>query len=157
MTGFPDDATLARVRTNVHKLVARRLPPGVDPSDVTADVLLCFAHYRGDSSPNTFAHRIARNMVATHWRAWRVRSCVESSDAIDDFADVDEREPWREALEHVRSEAERLPEHLRDVVGSWLAGMRPREIGHALGLNEHTVRSRLVRGRAALRERVVLH
>jgi DNA-directed RNA polymerase specialized sigma24 family protein len=35
--------------------------------------------------------------------------------------------------------------------------MRPREIGHALGLNEHTVRSRLVRGRAALRERVVLH
>lgn len=51
----------------MHKFLARRLPPGVDPSDVTADVRLCFAHYRGDVSPNTFAHRIAQNMIANHW------------------------------------------------------------------------------------------
>lgn len=153
--GFPDDATLIRVRSNVVRLLRRRLPCTVDPHDVASDVMLCFVHFRGESSPDTYAHRIARNLIAQHWRAHERRSCVESSDEIERYADTREASPYASELALARREAEELPEFLRDVVGSWLAGMQPGEIAERLGLNANTVRSRLVRGRAVLRERLV--
>jgi hypothetical protein len=47
-----DDATLRRVHANVLRFVAKRLPPGIDAQDVVADVLLSFASFRGETSPD---------------------------------------------------------------------------------------------------------
>lgn len=151
--GFPDDATLRRVHANVLRFAEKRVPPGIDARDVAADVLMSFASFRGETSPDVFAWAVARRRVQA-LRRERFRRPVEALDDVGELSDPHSY-PTTSAFGVALSEARAIESPYGEVVCMWLAGSYPREIASRLGINPHTTRSRLARGRELLKARLL--
>lgn len=151
--GFPDDATLRRVHAKVLHFLAKRVPPGIDAQDVAAEVMLSFASFRGETSPDVYAWSVARKRLQGLQRE-RFRRPLESLDDHDEVTDPNPY-PITNPLGVAWTEARAIGSPLSEVVCLWLAGLYPREIAKALALNPHTTRSRLARGREQLKARLL--
>lgn len=122
--------------------------------------------FEGGSSVGTWLHAIAVNQVRGEMRK---RSALKrhdpaSLDALREAADVDPADPrdgaaervaTAEQCERLRAEVDRLdPEHREVVVLREFQDLAYEEIAEILGVPVGTVRSRLFRARAELRERL---
>jgi RNA polymerase sigma factor (sigma-70 family) len=153
--GFPDDATLKDIARRLHVFFRVRLPQDIDPRDLVADVLLTLPEYRGEAHIMTYAFAVARNRLAEHRRR-RVRRPIDP--LPDEIATASTGGSTafrrRQLAALVETEINEIESPYGEAVRLRLRGLEPREIAERLGVNSNTVRSRLVRGFARLRERV---
>ena len=150
--------------------LARRLTDSEEEAlDATQEIFLRvwrgLPGFRGEAKLSTWVFQIAWNHLRAHRRK-RGRALhvvgedMHGSDqlvasAIDTGPDPERRARAAELLDRVEGALQRLPEHYRVVV--WLRDgeeLSYQEIADALNLPIGTVRSRLARARAALRELV---
>ena len=151
----------------VYTFCFRRTASWVEAEDAMADVFLVAWRRRGevelaDDSASVLpwlyavALNVLRNRRRSAHRAARALARVDRSSSVDDFADdvlgrlADER-----TMRDILGVVESLPEHEQDVLAvcAW-AGVGYEEGAIALGVPVGTVRSRLSRARAHLRELV---
>jgi RNA polymerase sigma-70 factor (ECF subfamily) len=159
----------------VYGLVYRILNDPADTADTTQDVFLKvfrgMKHFHGESSLKTWIYRIALHEAANRRRWWFRHKAYETSidptetegaggdamrAALTDPADspfdnAEQREVQRKVEEALRTVPEpyRTTLILRD-----LEEMRYEEIAEVLQISLGTVKSRLTRGREALKQRL---
>ena len=168
---------IAQYHAPVYSLISRVLNDPSDAPDITQDVFIKvfrgIRSFHGDSSLRTWIYRIALREASNQRRWWSRHRGREVT--IEHPAEADQRErsfclkdtladknesPF-EAAAHaeirarVEAELHRLPEPFRTVVVLRdLEGLAYDEIAEILGAQLGTVKSRLVRGRALLRQRL---
>lgn len=172
-----DDAfrqLIAQYSTPLYSLLLRSLTDPADAADVTQDVFIkvfrSIGGFHGDSSLRTWIYRIAMH-EASNSRRWWVRHKKaevtidnDTSDDEDGFSFslaetlADRRDsPFENARQSqlratVEAALREVPESFRTVVIlREIEGMAYDEIAEILGIHMGTVKSRLMRGRAALR------
>ncbi|MGC1782138.1 MAG: sigma-70 family RNA polymerase sigma factor [Acidobacteriaceae bacterium] len=168
---------ISQYHASVYSLVSRVLNDPSDAPDITQDVFIKvfrgIRSFHGDSSLRTWIYRIALREASNQRRWWsrhRGReTTIESQPShtgegesfclkdmlIDQHASPFEQAAHSEIRARVESELRRLPENFRTVVILRdLEGMAYDEIAEILGTQLGTVKSRLVRGRALLRQRL---
>ncbi len=172
-----DDAfrqLIAQYSSPLYSLLLRSLADPADAADVTQDVFIkvfrSIGGFHGDSSLRTWIYRIAMH-EASNSRRWWVRhkkaEITIDGDASDEDEDLgislrdtlaDKREsPFERARQSqlratVEGALREVPESFRTVVIlREIEGMSYDEIAEILGIHLGTVKSRLLRGRAALR------
>ena len=172
-----DDAfrqLIAQYSGPLYSLLLRSLADPADAGDVTQDVFIkvfrSIGGFHGDSSLRTWIYRIAMH-EASNSRRWWVRhkkaEITIDADTQDDDEGVnfslretlaDRREsPFENAQQaqlrsHVEDALREVPEGFRTVVIlREIEGMTYDEIADILSIHMGTVKSRLLRGRAALR------
>ena len=160
---------IERFQTPVYNLAYRLLNDQADASDVVQEVFLKIfrnvGNFRGDSSLRTWVYRIAVN-ESHNRRRWLFRHRRGETGMLDNFDDADGREkPLMDAGETpfdftVNREAQiLLEEALADINPVFRAALVLREvedmsyeeIADILEVSIGTVKSRIVRGREALR------
>jgi len=110
--------------------------------------------YRPDHPLSTWLYRLAANHVVDHSRRRRRQGRqVELPEQLDDPAPgPGEQAERRERADLLRAALDRLPPRYRDVLFLvYIEGLGVEEAGRALGLPQGTIKSRLLRGRQALR------
>lgn len=137
--------------------LSRVVPAGVQPEDVTQDVLVAMTssihRFRGEARFTTWFYALARNVAISHLR--------RHHRPVDPMGG-DEAVRSRRRLSSVVSErtvvqaaVATLPPKFQDVVRLRdLQGLSYAEIAERTGLKKTTVRSRLARGRAMLSTRL---
>ena len=172
-----DDAfrqLIAQYGGPLYSLLLRSLADPVDAADVTQDVFIkvfrSIGGFHGDSSLRTWIYRIAMH-EASNSRRWWVRhkkaEITIDTDTSDDDDELcfslrdtlaDRRDsPFENARQSqlratVEAALREVPESFRTVVIlREIEGMAYDEIADILGCQMGTVKSRLLRGRAALR------
>jgi RNA polymerase sigma-70 factor (ECF subfamily) len=165
---------IAQYSGPLYSLLLRSLADPADAGDVTQDVFIkvfrSIGGFHGDSSLRTWIYRIAMH-EASNSRRWWVRhkkaEITIDSDVSDEDDDLcfslrdtlaDGRDsPFENARQsQLRSTVEaalrEVPESFRTVVIlREIEGMAYDEIAEIVGIHMGTVKSRLMRGRAALR------
>jgi RNA polymerase sigma-70 factor (ECF subfamily) len=161
----------------VYSLMARNLRDQADAADVTQEVFVKvfrnISGFHGDSSLRTWIYRIALHEASNQRRWWNRHKKQELT--IDAPIENDEGESFclADALassnaspydcaaraqmeQRVTAALQTLPEVFREVVVlREIEGFGYEEIAEILNVNLGTVKSRLTRGRAALREALV--
>jgi RNA polymerase sigma-70 factor (ECF subfamily) len=158
----------------VYSLIARSLRDPEAAADVTQDVFVkvfrSISGFHGDASLRTWIYRIALHEASNQRRWWgRHRSqefeldaplhneegetfCMADALAANDASPFD-RAASEELRERVTAALRTLPQAFREVVVlREIEGFGYEEIAEMLELNLGTVKSRLTRGRSALRE-----
>jgi RNA polymerase sigma-70 factor (ECF subfamily) len=161
----------------VYGLVYRMVSDPADAADTTQDVFLKvfrgMKHFHGGSSLKTWIYRIALHEAANRKRWWFRHKAQETSiepAESDSFASRDEAmqsaltdqhdSPFdnvahREVQQKVDEELRRLPEPYRTtLILRDLEEMSYEEIAEVLQISLGTVKSRLTRGRQALKQRL---
>jgi RNA polymerase sigma-70 factor (ECF subfamily) len=165
---------IATYHQPVYSLIARTIPTGSDPADITQEVFVKIyrgiSGFHGDASLRTWIYRIALH-EASNQRRWWSRHRRQEITIEADIADcgdgqprclkdtlVDDHEsPFEQAVQseiHAMIEAglRQIPEVFRAVVVLRdLEGFTYEEIAEILNVNLGTVKSRLMRGRAHLK------
>jgi RNA polymerase sigma-70 factor (ECF subfamily) len=158
----------------VYSMIARSLRDPADAADVTQEVFVkVFRHissFHGDSSLRTWIYRIALHEASNQRRWWSRHKKQEltldaqhenedgESLCLGDTLASDTCSPLEcacqsEAREQVEAALRNIPEAFRTVVVlREIEGFGYEEIADMLNVNLGTVKSRLTRGRAALRE-----
>ena len=173
-----DDAyswLIARYHQPVYSLVYRILTDPADAADTTQEVFLKafrgMKRFNGECSLKTWLYRIAIHEASNQRRWWfRHKSRETSMESREDeygnaygLADtlVDPGESPLETLAHkeirvrVERELHEVPEPYRTtVVLRDIEGLSYEEIAEVLNISLGTVKSRLIRGRDALRKRL---
>ena len=162
----------------VYGLVYRMVSDPSDAADVTQDVFLKvfrgMKSFHGESSLKTWIYRIALHEAANRKRWWFRHKAQETSiepAESDGFAGGNEamqnaltdrhESPFdnvahREVQQRVDAELRRLPEPYRTtLILRDLGEMSYEEIAEVLQISLGTVKSRLTRGRQALKQRLV--
>jgi RNA polymerase sigma-70 factor, ECF subfamily len=165
---------IAQYHQPLYSLIARSLPNPVDAADITQDVFVkvfrSIRSFNGDSSLRTWIYRIALHESSNQKRWWsrhKKQEVTIDADLSDDggettfclsdtLADTGDSPYDRAAQSEVRERVEealrQVPETFRTVVIlREIEGMAYDEIAEILNINMGTVKSRLLRGRAALR------
>ncbi len=166
---------IAQFHPSLYSLIARSLQDPADAADITQEVFIkvfrSIRSFHGESSLRTWLYRIALREASNQRRWWsrhkRQELTIDSSAAgLDDESDMpslsatlaDRRDsPFDCAAQNqVRAKVEaalqQLPEAYRTVVIlRELEGFAYEEIAEVLDVNLGTVKSRLMRGRAALK------
>ena len=169
---------IAQYSGPLYSLLLRSLADPADAADVTQDVFIkvfrSIGGFHGDSSLRTWIYRIAIH-EASNSRRWCVRhkkaEITIDTDVSDDDEDLcfslrdtlaDRRDsPFESARQSqlratVEAALREVPESFRTVVIlREIEGMAYDEIAEILGIHMGTVKSRLLRGRAALRTLLV--
>ncbi len=168
---------VARFHQPVYSLVARIVRDPADAADTTQEVFLKvyrgIRSFHGDASLKTWIYRIAIREAANQRRWWfrhkrretsmetPVQNSGEGSpvsllDTLADGADSPfESLVHQEARGRVESELRQLPEPYRTaVVLRDIEELSYEEVAEVLGVSLGTVKSRLMRGRDALRKRL---
>jgi RNA polymerase sigma-70 factor, ECF subfamily len=169
---------IAKYHQPIYSLVARTIPDPADAADLTQDVFIKIyrgiGNFNGDSSLRTWIYRIALREASNQRRWWgrhkRQEVTIEtefgqSSDdghplcLKDTLIDAHESPFDRAAQEEVRARVEeelrQIPEPFHAVVVLRdIEGFSYEEVAEILGVNLGTVKSRLMRGRAHLKERL---
>jgi RNA polymerase sigma-70 factor (ECF subfamily) len=161
----------------VYGLIYRVVNDPADAADTTQDVFLKvfrgIKHFHGESSLKTWIYRIALHEAANRRRWWFRHKAKETSIepaesetgtagetelkvALTDPADSPfDRFAQREVQERVEQELRKVPEPYRTtLVLRDLEEMSYEEIAEVLEVSLGTVKSRLTRGREALRQRL---
>lgn len=166
------EALIDRFERPVYNLVAHLTDDRDDAADMTQEVFLKFfrtvASFRGGCSLKTWIYRIAVNEARNH-RRWfsrhrRKEVAMESSredqlGSIDWVADPG-RSPLQVTLDHESEErvenalAEVNPSYRAALVLREVEGLSYEEISQIMDISLGTVKSRIVRGREDLREKL---
>jgi len=165
---------IATYHQPIYSLIARTIPTGSDPADVTQEVFVKIyrgiSGFHGEASLRTWIYRIALHEALNQRRWWsrhrRQELTIEtevgsSSDGQalclrDTLAD-EQKSPFEQAVlneMHARVEAAlcEIPEAFRAVIVLRdLEGFTYEEVAEILNVNLGTVKSRLMRGRAYLK------
>lgn len=144
------------IRRHVARLVGDN-----DADDVTqevfASVSTALPRFRGESSLSTWIYRIATNAAVDRLRSpgFKRQPAVPAQEAHvpDPAAGAEQTLARREMNDCIRGYIDRLPDSYRTVlVLSDQQGLTNQEIADALGITLHTVKIRLHRARARLRQ-----
>ncbi len=161
----------------VYGLVYRMVSDPADAADTTQDVFLKvfrgMKHFHGESSLKTWIYRIALHEAANRKRWWFRHKAQETSiepaesentagadDAMRTALTDPHHSPFdnvaqREVQQRVEAELRRIPEPYRTtLVLRDLEEMSYEEIAEILQISLGTVKSRLTRGRQALKKRL---
>ena len=148
----------------VHRYLARRVGTAI-ADDLAAETFATAYRRRHDYDPGRGALRpwlfgIATNLVRNHWRAEQHLLELDARLAADielrqDLAMSDDRLSASLVAPRIAAALSELVADQREVLllHVW-ADLSATEIGEALGIADGTVRARLSRARAALRERL---
>jgi RNA polymerase sigma-70 factor (ECF subfamily) len=160
------DELVAAYETTVHRILAQLNVVGADVEDLTQDVFLRvyrnLHRVRGQSSFYTWLYRITVNVFFDHNKK-RKRADVRLTRLQNALVDAsnqgpDPQDPFRATLEALTQDAfsraiQLLPEPFRDVVAMReVDDLSYEEIAMITGISIGTVRSRLSRARARLKE-----
>ncbi len=160
------DELLHAYETTVHRILGQLNVVGADVEDLTQDVFLRvyrnLERFRGQSSFYTWLYRITVNVFFDHNKK-RKRADVRLARLQNALVDAsnqgaDPQDPFRATLEALTQEAfsraiALLPEPFRDVVAMReVDDLSYEEIAMITGISIGTVRSRLSRARARLKE-----
>ena len=162
----------------IYSLVYRVLTDPSDAADTTQEVFLKvfrgIKHFHGQSSLKTWIYRIALHEASNRRRWWFRHKAKETSmEPLENPGEtggsgrdmlVDEREsPFdsaahEEVRAHVEMELRKIPEPYRStVILRDLEEMSYEEIAEVLDISLGTVKSRLTRGREALKRRLAAY
>jgi RNA polymerase sigma-70 factor, ECF subfamily len=167
---------IAQYHQPLYSLIARSLNDPADAADITQEVFIkvfrCIHGFHGDASLRTWLYRIALREASNQRRWWSrhkkqeitIDSPFESdsedessglclSATLADHSDSPfDHAAQAEVREHVEAALRQLPEAFRTVVIlREIEGFAYEEIAEILNVNLGTVKSRLTRGRSALR------
>ncbi|HEX6989287.1 MAG TPA: sigma-70 family RNA polymerase sigma factor [Bacillota bacterium] len=159
-----------RYERRVYSLALRYSGDRDDAYDLTQETFVrafrALRSFRGDASFSTWLHRIAVNVCLDELRRRRSRPnarldeplATEDGEAVRQLADDDpgpqQRLEQKELGETIRQEIAALPaEYATVVILRDLQDLSYEEIAQVLDISLGTVKSRLHRGRAALRAR----
>lgn len=168
---------IAQYQNSIYSLISRVLTDPSDAPDITQDVFIKvfrgIRNFHGESSLRTWIYRIALHEASNQRRWWsrhRGREVTiesptcytEDENAVclkdmlaDGHASPLELAVHEEIRAKVERELRRLPEPFRTtVILRDLEGLAYDEIADILGTQLGTIKSRLVRGRAMLRQRL---
>jgi len=171
---------IAQYHQPLYSLIARSLNDSADASDITQEVFIkvfrSIRGFHGESSLRTWLYRIALHEASNQRRWWSrhkkqeitIDSSFESDPDVENsrlslastLADQSDspfdHAAQAEVRERVEAALRQIPETFRTVVIlREIEGFAYEEIAEILNVNLGTVKSRLTRGRAALR--AVLH
>jgi RNA polymerase sigma-70 factor (ECF subfamily) len=164
------EVLLRRFEDPIYNLVYRLSHNASDADDLTQEVFLkvfrCIGSFRGDSSLKTWIYRIAVNEARNHLRSFgrkrgnEVALEKESEDGIawDEVLEDHQASPYDSACSAEFHEIvetclrEVKPVFREAVVLRDVEDMGYEEIAEILGVNIGTVKSRIVRGRQALKD-----
>lgn len=165
---------IAQYSQPVYSMISRSLRDPSDAADVTQEVFVkVFRHiggFHGEASLRTWIYRIALHEASNQRRWWSRHKKQEM--ALDAEQGNEDGEPYSmsdvlaaagpspyescasaETREHVEAALRTLPDAYRQVVVlREIEGFGYEEIAEMLSMNLGTVKSRLTRGRIALRE-----
>jgi len=124
-------------------------------SEVFIKTYTQLGRYRPDHAFSTWLYRLAANHVVDHGRrAKKERGRVEMpADVADTSEGLEKDYAKRQRVEHLRTAMEELAPHYREVLFMvYVEGLKVDETARDLGLPSGTVKTRLMRGREALRK-----
>jgi RNA polymerase sigma-70 factor (ECF subfamily) len=165
---------IAQYSQPIYSLIARSLRDPADAADVTQDVFIkvfrSISGFHGDASLRTWIYRIALHETSNQRRWWgrhkkqelAIDAPIENEEGectcMAEMLATGEASPLEQALRsetrhRVEAALRELPDAYREVVVlREIQGFGYEEIAEILNVNLGTVKSRLTRGRAALRE-----
>ena len=166
------DELVSRYSREIYGLLLRIMKEHEEASDVTQEVFIrafrSLKSFRGDSALRTWLYRIAINQSRSRYRWWKIRRKDKTVSLDSAYPGTDLtigetvpselegpeerviREEQRLALERA---IDMLPRNFRAaVVLCDIQGCSYEEISSILGVNIGTVKSRISRGRRALRD-----
>ena len=170
---------IAQYHQPLYSLIARSLTDSADAADITQEVFIkvfrSIRGFHGDSSLRTWLYRIALHEASNQRRWWSrhkkqeltIDSAIDSADSGEDgislAATLADRggSPFDHAAQselkyRVEEALRQIPEVFRTVVVlREIEGFAYEEIAEILNVNIGTVKSRLTRGRSALRALLV--
>jgi RNA polymerase sigma-70 factor (ECF subfamily) len=169
---------IAQYHQPLYSLIARSINDPADASDITQEVFIkvfrSIRGFNGDASLRTWLYRIALHEASNQRRWWsrhkRQEVTIDSSYDADESGDslclsatlADQGDsPYdqavqKESREHLEAALRELPEAYRTVVVlREIEGFAYEEIADILDIQLGTVKSRLTRGRTALRSLLV--
>jgi RNA polymerase sigma-70 factor, ECF subfamily len=161
------DAFIRHFHAPIFRLLCQMLGNSADAADTTQEVFLKafrgIRAFRRGSSLKTWLYRIAIREALNQRRWWRRHQSKESSYETDgmngeELATAHEPSPFEQCAAHetqlaVRRALERLPQVFRTaVVLRDLEGFSYEEISDVLEVSAGTVKSRILRGRRALKD-----
>ena len=173
---------IAQYHQPLYSLIARSLQDSADASDITQEVFIKvfrnIGSFHGDASLRTWLYRIALREASNQRRWWsrhkRQEVAIEAPCGMRRDADAEgeaqsvgstladcgcspfEHAAQEELHDRVEAALRQVPEAFRTVVVlREIEGFTYEEIADILQVNLGTVKSRLTRGRAALRELLV--
>jgi RNA polymerase sigma-70 factor (ECF subfamily) len=168
---------IAQYSHPVYSLIARNLRDSADAADVTQEVFVKvfrnISGFNGDASLRTWIYRIALHEASNQRRWWNrhkkqeltIDAPIEDAEGetfcLADALACSDASPYDCAARmqmkvRVTAALQQLPEAFREVVVlREIEGFGYEEIAEILDVNLGTVKSRLTRGRAALREELV--
>lgn len=148
----------------IKRLVFTYLKNSADTDDVTQEVFVTIYQklntFQGKSTLKSWIYSIAINKCKDYLRSWHSRN-KRLRDKLTQSAHTmtkDEITPERQALQNDHSNelyttVMELPIKYREVIILfYFKELSTKEIGHVLGMNDATVRTRLNRGREKLKE-----
>lgn len=128
--------------------------------DIAQDVFLRayskMDSFRGDSSVKTWLLSITANRCKDYLRSWAIRNEVHDADQLEYERATSDTEA--EVVEQLQNDelwhtVHQLPVKYREaIVFYYLRGMTSAEVADVLGITEQSVRTRLHRGRAMLKD-----
>lgn len=159
-------AFVDRIGPLVYSVCARSGIAGPDREDVAQQVMLdafrALPRYQGTSRLSTWVYSLALRRVADHFRSRHRRDVPSGAPGDETFPSLpatpgilapDEQAVRRDEGDRVNRAVARVTEPERAVLLAYYLGeMSVTEISRTLGIPEGTVKTRLHRGRQALRE-----
>ncbi|WP_350449069.1 sigma-70 family RNA polymerase sigma factor [Paracidobacterium acidisoli] len=169
---------IARYHQSIYSLICRTIPNPVDAADITQEVFVKvfrgISGFHGEASLRTWIYRIALHEASNQKRFWsrhrrqEVTIEAETGESTSDGCAlcirdtlVDEHESPFDLAAHaeiaarVEAELRLVPEPFRTVVVLRdIEGFAYEEVAEILKVNLGTVKSRLMRGRAHLKNRL---
>lgn len=159
---------------SIYSLIARNLRDPADAADVTQEVFVKvfrnISTFNGEASLRTWIYRIAVHEASNQRRWWKrhkkqeltIDAPIENDEGesfcLADSLATDDASPYEcaantEMKERIEAALRTVPEAFRTVVVlREIEGFGYEEIAEILDVNLGTVKSRLTRGRSALRE-----
>jgi RNA polymerase sigma-70 factor (ECF subfamily) len=170
---------IAQYSHPIYSLIARNLRDPADAADVTQEVFVkvfrSISSFHGDATLRTWIYRIALHEASNQRRWWSrhkrqeltIDAPIENeegeSTSLAESLAAGDASPFEHAARaqtrrRVEDALRHLPEVYREVVVlREIEGFGYEEIAEILNVNLGTVKSRLTRGRAALREHLKRH
>ena len=168
---------IAKYHQPIYSLIARTIPDPGDAADLTQDVFIKvyrgIGSFNGDASLRTWIYRIALREASNQRRWWsrhkRQEITIESEfgesydgqalclkdTLVDSHESPFDCAAHAEVRQRVEEELRHVPEPFHAVVVLRdIEGFSYEEVAEILGVNLGTVKSRLMRGRAHLKERL---